>query len=1033
MKNISEPFILRPIATSLIVLLITLAGILAFRLLPVSQLPRIEFPTILVQANLPGASPTIMASSVATPLERQLGQISGITEMTSSSSLGNVRIILQFDLSRNIDGAARDVQAAIDAAIAQLPTDLPSNPTYRKVNPADAPIMIISLTSNIYSRREMYDAATTILQQKISQASGIGQVVVGGGSLPAVRVELNPLALNNYGINLETVRKTIQNANSNIPKGQLVSGAKSYEIVTNDQIFKAYQYKPLIISYKNGAAVTLEQIGDVVDSVEDLRNHGLTDGKPSIVLILFKQPGANVIETVDLIKSILPQLKASIPSGMDLTVTLDRTTTIRASLRDVEKTLVIAIALVIFIVFLFLKNLYATFIPSIAVPLSLLGTFAVMYFLNFSLDNLSLMALTISTGFVVDDAIVMLENISRHIEAGMSPKKASLLGAKEVGFTVLSMSISLIAVFIPILLMGGIIGRLFFEFAMTLSIAIIVSLIVSLIITPSMCSQLLKPKKSLINISHRKSFLDNLNNIYAKSLHWSLNHKRILLLITITTIFLNIFLFIFIPKGFFPQQDTGRIVGSIQADQNISFQNMKIKFENLVDIIKKDPAVNHVVGYVGGNSKNSGFVFISLKTLEERRISADLLISRLRKATSQLTGVRIYMQAAQDLVIGGRQGNARFQYTLSADNLNELNNWSEKIMHRLNNLPGIADINTDRLDHGLETYIKVNHDLALQYGITASSIDNILYDAFGQRQVSLMFKEMNQYHVVMEVAPKFWQHPDSLNNIYIQAHNKNIPLSSIAQFSNRASLLAVNHQDQFPAATLSFNLQPGVALGDSVSLVEKTVKEMNLPPNIKASFQGAAKAFKASLSSEPYLILAAIITIYIVLGILYESFIHPITILSTLPSAGVGAFLALIFTDTEFSLISLIGIILLIGIVKKNAIMMIDFALQLKRNDNKNSQDAIYEAAIIRFRPIMMTTFAAILGAVPLAFGSGVGSEILKPLGISIIGGLIISQILTLYTTPVVYLYFERLSDWFRIKKLSIKGDRNNETEIYKI
>ncbi len=1033
MKSISAPFIERPIASSLIALLITLAGILAFRLLPVSQLPQIEFPTILVQASLPGASPAIMASSVATPLERQLGQISGITEMTSSSTLGNTRVILQFDLSRNIDGAARDVQAAIDAAIAKLPTDLPGNPTYRKVNPADAPIMIISLTSNIYSRGEMYDAASTILQQKISQTAGIGQVVVGGGSLPAVRVELNPTALNNYGISLDSVRTTIQNANSNIPKGQIVSGSKSYEIVTNDQIFKAYQYKPLMISYKNGAAVTLDQLGDVVDSVEDLRNHGLTDGKPSIVLILFKQPGANVIETVDLIKTMLPQLNASIPSGMDLTVTLDRTTTIRSSLREVEKTLVIAIALVVFIVFLFLKNIYATFIPSIAVPLSLLGTFAIMYLLNFSLDNLSLMALTISTGFVVDDAIVMLENISRHMEAGMSPKNASLLGAKEVGFTVLSMSISLIAVFIPILLMGGIIGRLFFEFAMTLSISIIVSLIVSLIITPSMCSQLLKPKIKLENHAHKKSFLDNLNNLYATSLHWSLNHKRKILIITIGTIILNIFLFIIIPKGFFPQQDTGRIVGSIQADQNISFQNMKIKFEKLVEIIKQDPAVNHVVGYVGGGSKNSGFVFISLKSLEERKISADLIISRMRKATSKLTGVRIYMQAAQDLVIGGRQGNAQFQYTLSADTLNELSSWIDKIMQRLNVLPGIADINTDQLVHGLETFINVNHDLALQYGITASTIDNTLYDAFGQRQVSLMYKEMNQYHVIMEVNPKFWQHPDTLNNIYIQTNSGKVPLSSIAQFSNRSSLLSVNHQDQFPAATLSFNLVPGVALGDSVSLVEKTVKEMNLPPNIRASFQGAAKAFKASLSSEPYLILAAIITIYIILGILYESFIHPITILSTLPSAGVGAFLALILTGTEFSLISLIGIILLIGIVKKNAIMMIDFALQLKRNGDKNSQNAIYKAAIIRFRPIMMTTFAAILGAVPLAFGSGVGSEILKPLGISIIGGLIVSQILTLYTTPVIYLYFEQLSDWLRLKKLRIKGNRNNETEIYKI
>ncbi|WP_211363208.1 efflux RND transporter permease subunit [Fluviispira multicolorata] len=1035
MKNISSIFIERPIAASLIGLLISLAGILAFNLLPVSQLPQIEFPTIIVQANLPGASPAIMASSVATPLERQLGQIAGITEMTSSSSLGSARVVIQFDLSRNIDGAARDVQAAINSSLSQLPSDLPGRPTYRKVNPADAPIMILSLTSENYTRGEMYDAASTILQQKISQAEGIGQVIVGGGSLPSVRVELNPTALNKYAIGLDTVRSAIQSANSNIPKGQLVTGIKTFNIVTNDQIFKAYQYKPIIVAYKNGAVVTLEDLAEVNDSVEDIRNAGLADGKPSVVLIIFKQPGANVIEAVDVVKKMLPQLKASIPAGMELTLTLDRTTTIRASLRDVEKTLVISIILVILIVFLFLKNLYATIIPSIAIPLSLLGTFAVMYFLNYSLDNLSLMALTISTGFVVDDAIVMLENISRHIELGLSPKKAALLGAKEVGFTVISMSISLIAVFIPILLMSGIIGRLFLEFAMTLSIAILVSLFVSLVITPSMCSKMLRSKSIHSQSSNKKSFsiIDKASKFYEKSLKWSLSHKQKVLYITIGTIILNIFLYIFISKGFFPQQDTGRIVCSIQADQNISFQNMKKKFESLVEIIKQDPSISHVVGFVGGGAKNSGSIFITLKPIEERKISADFIIARLRQKTSHLTGANIYMQAAQDLLIGGRQGNAQFQFTLSAGSLDELSNWGVKIIQRLKLLPGIADINTDQLDHGLETFVSVDHDLASQFGITSLAIDNTLYDAFGQRQVSVIYKEMNQYHVVMEVAPKYWQYPESLNNIYLQGKNTQIPLSSIAKFTNNSSLLSVNHQDQFPATTLSFNLLPGVALGDSVNLVEKTVQEMNLPANIHASFQGAAKAFKASLASQPYLILAAIISIYIVLGILYESFIHPITILSTLPSAGVGALLALIVTQTELTLIALIGIILLIGIVKKNAIMMIDFALQLKKDGNKNSHDAIYEAATIRFRPIMMTTFAAILGAVPLAFGSGVGSEILKPLGISIIGGLIISQVLTLYTTPVIYLYFERIEEWFQLKKQSLKGKSNEQSEIYKI
>jgi hydrophobe/amphiphile efflux-1 (HAE1) family protein len=1032
-KSISSPFIERPIATSLFAAMMILAGVLAFRLLPVSQLPQIEFPTILVQASLPGASPVIMASSVATPLERQLGKIAGITEMTSSSSTGSTRVVIQFDLTRNIDGAARDVQAAIDSSLSQLPTDLPGNPTYRKVNPADAPIMIIALTSKIYTKGQMYDAASTILQQKISQVNGVGQVVVGGSSLPGVRVELNPNALNHYGIPLETVRTAIQSANSNKPKGHINDELKSYDIITNDQIFKAYQYKPLIVSYKNGSPITLNDLGDVVDSVEDIRNAGLADGNPSVLLIIFKQPGENVIETVDRVNVMLPQLKASIPTGMDMTVAMDRTPTIRASLRDVEKTLIIAIILVILVVFLFLKNVNATIIPSIAVPLSLLGTFGIMYFLDYSLDNLSLMALTISTGFVVDDAIVVLENITRHIEAGMHPKKASLLGAKEVGFTVLSMSISLIAVFIPILLMGGIVGRLFREFAVTLSIAILVSLFVSLTITPTMCAKMLKPHKetSENKKNNRINFTDKSKELYDRTLKWALNHPKFMLSLTLFTIALSIFLYIVTPKGFFPQQDTGRIMGSIQADQNISFHNMEKKFTNFVEIIRQDPTVEHVVGYTGGGSINSGNVYISLKPLEVRKISSDLIINRLREKVSVITGAKIFMQAAQDLVIGGRQGGAQFQYALAADSIEELNKWGQIIMNRLNLLPGIADVNSDQRDHGLESFVTIDHDSAARFGITSLAIDNTLYDAYGQRQVSVMYKSMNQYHVVMEVAPKYWQRPESLSDIYLNSsQNELVPLSAISKFSANSSLLAVNHQDQFPATTLSFNLLPGTALGNAVDLVDQTVKKMNLPASIRASFQGTAKAFQASLSTQPYLILAALIAVYIVLGILYESLIHPITILSTLPSAGVGALLALLITGTDLSLIALIGIILLIGIVKKNAIMMIDFALQVKRNENKSSQEAIYQAALLRFRPIMMTTMAALLGAVPLAFGNGVGAELRKPLGISIIGGLIISQLLTLYTTPIVYLYFERIGDWYKNKRQNHKGRIYEQPEV---
>jgi len=1023
--SISSIFIYRPIATSLLGIGLALAGIVAFNFLPVAPLPQMDFPTINVQATFPGASPEIMASSVATPLERQIGRIAGVTEITSVSNLGATRLTVQFDLSRNIDGAARDIQSAINAAQNQLPPNLPNLPTYRKVNPADAPIMIITLTSNILSRGQMYDAASSILQQKLSQMPGIGQVIVGGSSLPAIRIELNPTQLNEQAIGLEQVRSVVVAQNVNRPKGNLTIDGKNFNIETNDQLFSAKDYESIIIAYRNNAPVRVKDVGTVVASVEDIRNAGLSDGKQAVALVVFKQPGANTIETVDNVRRQLPMLNASIPQAIDLTITMDRTVTIRASLKDVEGTLLIAICLVIAVVYFFLGNYRAALVPSITVPLSLLGTFGIMYLLGFSLNNLSLMALTIATGFVVDDAVVVLENISRHIESGQTRLNAALLGAKEVAFTVVSMSASLISIFIPILLMGGVVGRLLREFSVTLAVAIILSLVVSLTLCPMMCALLLRQEKTLSG-SYR--WVNWFKEQYAKSLHWGLEHDKLMLLFTLIAIVFSILLYIYIPKGFFPQQDTGRINAIFQAEQNMSFQAMNTKLTNFVSIIKNDPAVAHVVGFIGSSfyGGNTGNLYITLKALSERHyLNSDEVIARLRKELAKIPGAVVYMQSAQDLVVGGRQSNAQFQYTLTAHNLAELNAWAPKILAKVQKIPGIIDVNSDQRTLGLQMFITMDHDTAYRFNITPLQIDNTLYDAFGQRQISTMDTMINQYHVVMEAAKQFWLDPKSLNDIYVASPANNmVPLSTLASFDPSYTFLAVNHQGQFPAVTISFNLQPGTSLGDAVTAITQEVQTLNLPETINTTFSGIVQSFQDSLKTEPLLILTALIAVYIVLGMLYESLIHPITILSTLPSAGVGALLALIFTGTELNIISLVGIILLIGIVKKNAIMMIDFALESERQDHLSPKEAIYHAAVLRFRPIMMTTAAALLSAVPLAIGWGVGSELRRPLGIAIIGGLLLSQLLTLYTTPVVYLTLERFSRWSLKQWQSLKWGR---------
>ncbi len=1016
--NISAPFIHRPVATTLLTLAVALAGAVAFNLLPVAPMPQVDNPVISVGAGLPGASPEIMASSVAAPLERQFGHIAGVNEMTSVSSLGSTGITLQFDLNRNIDGAARDVQAAINAARSYLPANLPSNPTWRKVNPADSPIMIMSLTSDVYDRGRLYDAGSTIMQQALSQIDGVGQVFVGGSSLPAVRVEVNPVQLNNCGLGLQDVRNVLRGANANEPKGQISDGHTTADITANDQLLKAAWYKPLIVGYRNGAAIKLSDVADVRDSVENLRAGGFADGKPCVVLVIFKQPQANVIDTVDRIRRMLPSLQASVPAAMKLTIMMDRTTMIRASVRDVEKTLLISISLVILVVFVFLRSARATLIPGVVVPVSLIGTFGIMYLCHYTLDNLSLMALTISTGFVVDDAIVVIENITRYIEQGMTPMGAALRGAKEIGFTVMSISISLVAVFTPILLMGGYIGRLFHEFAVVLSVAILVSLVVSLTTTPLMCSRLLKREREE---DHGKLYqttgkmFDWLLRHYETSLQWSLRHSFFTLCLLFGAIVLNFYLLFIVPKGLFPPQDNGTMGGIVMGTQDISFQSMSAKLGQFIQIVRQDPAVEHVIGFTGNGATDTGNVFASLKPLSERKVGADAVINRLRPKLAQVPGATLILQPGQDVRSGARQSAAQYQYFIQSPSVAELVKWGPALQAEMKKIPGLTDVNSDQRNNGLQSMLTYDRPTAMRLGVTAEAIDNALYSAFGQAQVSTMYTELNQYHVVMEVATNFWQTPEGLKSIYLQSTNGGeVPLRAVTKYKTATAPIAVNHSGQFPSVTISFNLAPGVSLGEAVKNITDLKERMGMPQDIQGSFGGTAQLFQASLASQPFLIVTALAAVYIVLGILYESYIHPITILSTLPSAGVGAVLALMLFHLDLTIIALIGVILLIGIVKKNGILMVDFAIEAERKHHLKPADAIYQACILRFRPILMTTLAATCGALPLVFGRGTGSELRRPLGASIVGGLLASQMLTLYTTPVVYLYFDRLSLWWQ-------------------
>ncbi|HAU5562596.1 TPA: multidrug transporter subunit MdtC [Serratia fonticola] len=1006
-------FIHRPVATTLLTLAIALAGILGFRLLPVAPLPQLDFPVIVITASLPGASPETMAASVATPLERSLGRIAGVSEMTSTSSLGSTRVILVFDFDRDINGAARDVQAAINAAQSLLPTGMPSRPTYRKANPSDAPIMILTLTSDIYNPGQLYDYASTQLAQKLSQIQGVGDVTVGGSSLPAVRVDLNPQALFNQGVSLDAVRTAISNANQRRPQGAIDGVQQRWQVRTNDELQTASEYQPLVVHYSNGAAVRLSDVANVQDSVQDVRNAGMTNGKPAVLLVVRKSPDANIIETVDRIRSEMPLLHEVIPAAIDLQIAQDRSPTIRASLQEVEQSLMIAVALVILVVFVFLRDGRATLIPAAAVPVSLIGTFAAMYLCGFSLNNLSLMALTIATGFVVDDAIVVLENIARHVEAGMKPLQAALTGVREVGFTVLSMSLSLIAVFLPLLMLGGIIGRFFSEFAITLSVAILISLFISITLTPMMCAYLLKPqeKRSQPRTRGFAKVMLSVQNGYARSLGWVLNHAIWVLMLLLATVGLTVYLFISIPKTFMPEQDTGRLNGFISADQSISFQAMRGKLQDFMNIIKADPAVDNVTGFTGGSRTNSGSMFVSLKPLSERSENAQEVIARLRTKLAKEPGANLYLNAVQDIRIGGRESNASYQYSLLSDNLADLREWEPKIRQAFAALPELVDVNSDQQDKGSEMDLTYDRESMARLGIEVSTANALLNNAFGQRQISTIYQPLNQYKVVMEVDPRYTQDISALDQMFvINSDGKAIPLSWFAKWQPANAPLSVNHEGLSAASTISFNLPEGVSLSQASEAVERTMTALGVPSSVRGSFAGTAQVFEQSQSNQLYLMLAAIAAVYIVLGILYESYVHPLTILSTLPSAGVGALLALELFNTPFSLIALIGILLLIGIVKKNAIMMVDFALEAQRNGNLSARDAIFMACQLRFRPILMTTLAALFGALPLVLTSGDGAELRQPLGITIAGGLVMSQLLTLYTTPVVFLIMDKLS-----------------------
>ena len=1080
--SFSQLFIQRRIATILLALGLGLAGLTAYFLLPVSPYPNIDIPTIAVSANMPGASPETMASSVATPLERRLGAIAGVTEMTSRSNVNNTQIVLQFDINRNIDGAARDVQAAINAARADLPAALRSNPTYRKFNPADSPILILAMTSKTLSPGQIYDQASNIIQQKLSQVAGVGDVSLTGASLPAIRIELNPRALFKYGIGLEDVRAAVSAANANSPKGDIQQEGQSFQVYANDTAVLASDYKGLIIAYRNNSAVRLQDVADVVDGVENVRNLGTFNGQPAILVQITKQPGANVIEVADSILSQLPELRSALPVSVDLSVMFDTTTTIRNAVHDVEMTLILSTILVILVVFLFLRNFKATLVPTVCVPLSLLGTFGVMYLMGYSLNNFSLMALIVSTGFVVDNTIVVLENVTRHLENGEDRMTAALKGAREVNFTVLSMSISLVAVFFPVLLIGGMVGRIFHEFAMTLTTAIIMSLIISLTVTPMMCAYLdftvNEDQNGLMRWSRRS--LQAMQGFYRRTLTWSLDNPKTIMATVLVAVVLNFYLLAIVPKGFFPDTDNGMIQGGIRGDQSISFQSMQKKFQQFIDIIKSDPAVATVGGFAGGQAINSGNVFVVLKPLHERGLTTPEVIERMRPKLLQVAGARLFLRPGGGIRVGGRQGDGDYQYTVQADTLEDLNTWLPKITAALQDVPELLDISSDQQDKGLEVDLKVDRATAARLGLNSAQINNVLYDAFGQRQVSTIYKDKNQYHVVMEVAPVFWQSPETLNDIFIATSggpvsgtqssaaaggafvvsgnavsatprgstadasaaadavrnqqlnsvavgarggsstgasvstrvSTMVPLSAFSSFGPGTTPLSVNHQGPFVATTFSFRLPPGVSMSDGLDAIHKTMARINVPINVHGETAGTARLFQKSFANMPFLLLAAILTIYITLGVLYESLIHPVTIISTLPSAGVGAVLALLMFKTQFDLIAMIGVILLIGIVKKNAIIMIDFAIDLQRREGLNSHDAIYKACLQRFRPIMMTTTGAILGALPLAIGLGQGSELRQPLGISIVGGLFLSQILTLYTTPVVFLYMDRFGDW---------------------